>query len=84
MESLKIEKDKVICAECGQQVGKDGETKLSFCPKCGNPLNINALEQFEKKVAKQTIVTLYEAIDEIEDGEDALEVLNRYIKELNN
>lgn len=82
MDSIIYEDGKTLCGECKQIVSKDHDCKLSFCPRCGNPLNINALEKFEEKVNHEKIFILYEAIDEITDGADALEVLNRYIKEL--
>ena len=82
MQSIIFKDDKVLCGECKQTVGKDGETKLSFCPRCGNPLNLDALIKLENKINHQKILTLYEAIDEIEDGADALSVLNQFIEEL--
>lgn len=82
MESIIIEDGKVLCGECKQTVGKDGDTKLSFCPRCGNPLNLPALEKLESKINHEKILTLYEAIDEIEDGRNALEVLREFIEEL--
>lgn len=82
MQSIIFKDDKVLCGECHQTVGKDGQTKLSFCPRCGNPLTLNALEKLETKINHEKILTLYEAIDEIEDGADALSVLNQFIEEL--
>lgn len=82
MESIIFEDEKVLCGECRQTVGKDGETKLSFCPRCGNPLNLPAFEKLESKINHEKILTLYEAIDEIQDGRDAIEVLKEFIEEL--
>ena len=82
MDSIIFENDKVLCGECKQLVGKDGGTKLSFCPRCGNPLNLSALEKLETRINKEKITLLYEAIDEIEEGNNPLDVLNTFIEEL--
>lgn len=82
MESLIYENNKVLCGECKQQVGTDNQCKLHFCPKCGNPLNLKALEQYEQKTAKDKIVLLYELLDEIEEGNDAKQTILNFIEEL--
>ena len=82
METLIYENDKVFCGECKQQVGKASECKLSFCPKCGNALNLNALAKNEQKSAKEKIVLLYELLDEIEEGHDAKQTIKNFIEEL--
>ena len=82
MQSVIYSEGKVLCGECKQTIGKDKETKLSFCPRCGNPLNLPALEKLESKINHEKIITLYEAIDEIEDGRNAIEVLKEFIDEL--
>jgi predicted amidophosphoribosyltransferase len=74
---------KIVCAECGQTVGKVNEELLmNYCPKCGNPLNIDSAVALDNKISKEKIVTLYEAIDEIDEGKDAKQVLKDFIKEL--
>ena len=82
MQSIIYSDDKVLCGECNQIVGKDGSTKLSFCPRCGNPLNLNAMAKLESKINHEKILTLYEAIDEIEEGSDAIETLKSFIQQL--
>lgn len=83
MNGIKVEGQKITCAECGQNVSKDGKLILNFCPKCGNPLNIQANVKYEKKVAKDKIIMLYELLDLIEEGNDATTQIKEFIKELN-
>ena len=83
MEGIRIDGEKITCAGCGQKVSKDGTLKLNFCPKCGNPLNINASVQYEKSVNHEKLVMLYELLDTINDSnEDAKMVINDFINQL--
>lgn len=83
MKGLKTNGLEIACAECGQVLAKDGKLKANFCPKCGNPLNIDASVKYEKAVNHEKLVMLYELIDTInENNEDAKKVINNFIKEL--
>ena len=83
MSTVKFENGKVYCAECKQLVSKDEQLKLNFCPKCGNPLNIDASVKQEKAINHQKIIMLYELLDTINDGNHATSTIEEYIKELN-
>ncbi len=85
MNGIKTDGQNITCASCGQKVSKDGTLKLNFCPKCGNPLNIDASVKYEKTINHEKLVMLYELIDTInENNEDAKKVINDFIKELEN
>ena len=83
MSTVKFENGKVYCAECNQTVSKDETLKLNFCPKCGNPLNIDASVKQEKNINHQKIIMLYELLDTINDGNNAPKTIEQFIKELN-
>lgn len=83
MQGIKVDGENISCAECGQKVSKDGSLKLNFCPKCGNPLNINSSVKLEKLINHEKIVMLYELLDEINEGANATDTINNYISELN-
>ena len=84
MQGIKTQNGEIFCAECNQKVSKDNELKLNFCPKCGNPLNIDAMVKLEKYVEHEKIVLLYTLIDDLEQsGQDAKTLAEKYIKELN-
>ena len=82
MNGIKTDGQNITCASCGQKVSKDGILKLNFCPKCGNPLNIDASVKYEKTINHEKLVMLYEIADAIEEsGNDAKNVINQFIKE---
>lgn len=82
MNGIKTDGQNITCANCDQKVSKDGTLKLNFCPKCGNPLNIDASVKYEKAVNHEKLVMLYEIVDAIEEsGNDAKNVINQFIKE---
>ncbi len=83
MQGIKVDGKIISCAECGQKVSNDGSLKLNFCPKCGNPLNINASVKYEKAVNHEKLVMLYELIDEVNEGANAVDTINNYISQLN-
>ena len=83
MDGIKTEGNNILCASCNQKVSKDGTLKLNFCPKCGNPLNINASVKLEKHISHQKTIMLYELLDEISQGKNAEQQIKNYIKELN-
>lgn len=62
----KIDGDKVVCLNCNVVVGKN-QTKFSFCPRCGAPLNLNAGLQLEKYVNKEKLKLLYDVLDNSKD-----------------
>ncbi len=83
MKGIRTDGNNITCAECGQKVSKDGTLKLNFCPKCGNPLNIDASVKYEKSVNQEKLVMLYELIDTINDSnEDTKKVINDFINQL--
>ena len=84
MNGIRIDGNNVTCASCGQKVSKDGELKLNFCPKCGNPLNIDASVKYEKEVNHEKVVMLYELLDELDEKEnkEAVKKINEYIDQL--
>ena len=73
----------IYCGDCGQKVSKDGALKLNFCPRCGNPLNINASVKLEKFINHEKTVILYELLDEIEEGKDPKQTIEQFVKDLN-
>lgn len=83
MNGIKSVGSEFACAECNQKVSKDGKILLNFCPKCGNPLNIEASVKYENSVAREKTQLLYELLDLINDGADAVKQINEFIKELN-
>ena len=82
MEGLETKNGETYCAECGQKVSKDGKLIVSFCPKCGNALTIEAGVSQDKKISKEKLVMLYEMQDKVSEGEDINKVLQEFIKEL--
>ena len=84
MNGIKSVGNEYSCAECNQKVSKDGKIMLNFCPKCGNPLNINASVKYENQVSKEKTLMLYELLDLIQEGKDPVKQIKSFIKELNN
>ena len=82
MEGLETKNGETYCAECGQKVSKDGKLILSFCPKCGNALTIEAGVSQDKKMSKEKLVMLYEMQDRAAEGEDLAKLLDEFIQEL--
>ena len=82
MEGLETKNGETYCAECGQKVSKDGKLVLSFCPKCGNALTIEAGVSQDKKISKEKLVMLYEMQDRAAEGEDLAKLLDEFIQEL--
>lgn len=77
------EKDKkAYCAKCGAHVGNDGKAQMSFCPRCASPLKLEAAKEEEKKIAKEQAIILYELLDRINEGADAITEINNILKEL--
>lgn len=84
MQGIKTQNGEIFCAECNQKVSKDKDLKLNFCPKCGNPLNMDAMVKLDKYVEHEKIVMLYTLIDDLEEsGKTPKELIEQYIKELN-
>ncbi|MDD4816303.1 MAG: hypothetical protein PHQ62_04170 [Clostridia bacterium] len=71
-----------VCLNCGAKVGKDSKPQINFCANCGSPINIKSTIEFEKRMTEEKIKIIYEALEEIESGKDALAVLNTFIEEL--
>ena len=78
---IKVSNGIITCARCGQKVSKDGELKLNYCPKCGNPLNIKANVETEKMINHEKLVMLYEIKDQLEE-QNADQLIDDYIKQL--
>ena len=83
MQGVKTVNGEIFCADCNQKVSKDKDLKLNFCPKCGNPLNIDAMVKLAKYVDHEKTVLLYNVIDRIDEGDNAKSVCEEFIKELN-
>ena len=84
MSGIKNENGKITCMACGAIVGKNNVAKLNFCPNCGEPLNIDAQVEFEKKVSKQHLLLLAELLEEMEQTTtDAKSIINKFMEELN-
>lgn len=60
-----------FCAYCGAEINAD---LYNFCPKCGNPLNINAIKLKEQQIKREKIDLLDELAYLINDA-DALKVI---------
>lgn len=82
IQGIKTNGSEYVCGACGQKVSKDGKLVVNFCPKCGNPLNIDASVKYEKDVEKEKLVMLYTLLDSIEEGNDAKTEIESMISEL--
>ena len=55
---------------------------MSFCPRCASPLKLEAAKEEEKKIAKEQATILYELLDRINEGADAITEINNILEEL--
>lgn len=79
----KTEANKLVCANCGSTLSKESEGKVRFCPKCANPLSMDAAIELEQIGKKAKIEILYALQDEMEEGKDAAATITRFLEELN-
>lgn len=38
----------IACANCNSPISQDGVLKQNFCVKCGSPLSVEAIAEYEK------------------------------------
>ena len=72
--TTKIEGD--FCANCNAKI----ISAYNFCPKCGNPLNQNAIKLKEQQQKRVEIELLDELANKIED-EKSLKIIINKLKE---
>lgn len=80
---FKENKDLLICANCNSVVGKNEKLLCNFCPKCGNPISIDAINLRGNEYTEQRIKLIYEIKQDVENGNDINKILEDYIKSIN-
>lgn len=80
----KSEPQRIVCANCDAALSKESEGKVQFCPKCGNPLTMEAAMAFETTMKKEKVAILYEVLAEVEEGHQATQVIERFLGDMQN
>ena len=74
----------IKCANCGKVVAKDGDLTSNYCDKCGAPLSVQAIANFEElkqNISKSVLINLKEYANQYHT--DSLnEVLKQYTKDI--
>ena len=73
----------VKCANCGNVVSKDGVLYTNYCEKCGTPLSVLAIGEFEEvkeNTRKSLLLTLKSYADK-NKTDSFIEILKQYSKD---
>ena len=74
----------VKCANCGNIVAKDGVLNTNYCEKCGAPLSLSAIGEFEDlklNISKSVLINLKEYANQYHT-DSLVEVLKQYTKDM--
>lgn len=74
VNGIKTYSDGDCCAYCNAQIN---EKLYNFCPKCGNPLNMNAITLKEQQQRRIKLELLDELAYEIKDRDALTVILNK-------
>lgn len=73
----------VKCANCKKVIATDGELKTNYCDKCGAPLSVLAIGEFEEvkaNIRKSLLLTLKSYADK-NKTDSFVEILKQYSKD---
>ena len=79
INGIKTLPDGDYCAYCNAKVSTD---IYNFCPICGNPLNMQAINFYEQKINREKLNLLTELVSEIKD-KNSLEIIAQKTKNIN-
>jgi predicted amidophosphoribosyltransferase len=74
---------KLKCGNCKNIIATDGELKTNYCDKCGAPLSVLAIADFEElkdNIRKSTVLTLKDYADK-NHTDSFVEILKQYSKD---
>ena len=74
----------IKCANCGSVVAKDGVLQTDYCSKCGAPLSLSAIGDFEElkqNISKSVLINLKEYANQYHT-DSLIEVLKQYTKDM--